>query len=65
MVEWAFEDSITEPARWQYLAEWGKVHQKALGSLLYPQVLHLWIQPIEGDGKYFGEKFHKVPKNKT
>ena len=35
MVEWAFEDSITEPARWQYLAEWGKVHQKALASLFF------------------------------
>ena len=63
MAEWAFEDSITEPARWQYLAEWGRVHQKALGSLLYPQVLHLWIQPLGVKNIFF--RFQEVPKSKT
>ena len=53
MVEWAFEDSITEPARWQYLAEWGKVHQKALASLfffctLFPHFIYLFFLLVGG-----------------
>lgn len=32
-MEWPYEGSVIAPARWQYLASWGKVLQKAAYAL--------------------------------
>ena len=63
MVEWPSEDSVTAPARWQYLAGWGKVLRHAVHTVNQHPIYGA-VSPIDHESRnQVGEMGEALNKN--